>query len=63
MTPEELKARTKAFALAVIRLVSALPRTEVARVLGGQLLRAGTAWAPTTAPPVAPGRVPTSEPS
>ena len=43
MTPEELQARTKAFALAVIRLVSRLPRTEVARVIGRQLLRAGTA--------------------
>lgn len=43
MTPEELQARTKAFALAIIRLVSALPRTEVARVIGGQLLRASTA--------------------
>lgn len=43
MTPEELKARTKAFALEIIRLVSALPRTQVARVIGGQLLRAGTA--------------------
>ena len=43
MTPEELKARTKAFALEIIRLVCELPRTEVARVIGGQLLRAGTA--------------------
>jgi four helix bundle protein len=43
MTPEELQARTKAFALAVIRLVCSLPRTEIARVIGGQLLRAGTA--------------------
>jgi four helix bundle protein len=43
MTPDELKARTKAFALEIIRLVSGLPRTEVARVIGRQLLRAGTA--------------------
>lgn len=43
MTPDELKARTKAFALAIIRLVSELPRTEVARVIGEQLLRASTA--------------------
>ena len=43
MTPEELKARTKAFALEIIRLVCELPRMEVARVIGGQLLRAGTA--------------------
>ncbi len=43
MTPEELKGRTKAFALAVIHLVCRLPRTDVARAIGGQLLRAGTA--------------------
>jgi four helix bundle protein len=43
MTPDELKARTKAFSLEIIRFVSGLPRTEVARVIGRQLLRAGTA--------------------
>jgi len=43
MTPDELKRRTKRFALAIIRLVGTLPRTEAARVIGGQLLRSGTA--------------------
>jgi four helix bundle protein len=43
VTPDELKARTKAFALEIIRLVSSLPRTEIARIIGGQLVRAGTA--------------------
>lgn len=43
MTPDELKRRTKGFALAMIRLVATLPRTEAARVIGGQLLRSGTA--------------------
>lgn len=42
---EALRARTKAFALRVIRLHRALPRTEEARVLGRQLLRAGTSVA------------------
>jgi four helix bundle protein len=42
MTPEEMKARTKAFALRVVKLVEALPRTRTADVLGRQLLRAGT---------------------
>ena len=42
MTAEEMKQRTKAFALRVIRLVQALPRNEVARTVGGQLLRSGT---------------------
>jgi len=42
MTREQFKARTKAYALRIIRLVEALPRSAVARVLGNQLLRAGT---------------------
>jgi four helix bundle protein len=42
MTPDELKLRTKRFALAIIRLVGSLPRTEAARVIGGQVLRSGT---------------------
>ncbi len=42
MTPEELKQRTKTFGLRVIRAVQALPRNDVARALGNQLLRAGT---------------------
>jgi len=39
---DELKQRTKAFALRIIRLVEALPNTSTARVIGNQLLRAGT---------------------
>ncbi len=38
----ELKARTKAFALRVIKLVAALPKDDASRVIGKQLLRAGT---------------------
>jgi len=38
-----LKARTRLFALAVIRLVEDLPRGRAADVIGNQLLRAGTA--------------------
>ena len=37
-----LEVRTKAFALRIIRLFTALPPTELARVLGKQLLRSGT---------------------
>lgn len=37
-----LADRTKAFALRIVRVAMALPRTDVARVLGRQLLRAGT---------------------
>ena len=38
----ELRDRTKRLALRVIRLFTALPTTEEARVLGRQLLRSGT---------------------
>ena len=40
--PQDLKPRTKAFALRVIQMFVALPKTEVARVLGRQVLRSGT---------------------
>jgi len=39
---EDLRLRTKAFALRIIRMFTALPRSEVARVLGKQALRSGT---------------------
>jgi len=39
---EELRNRTKRFALRVIRLFRSLPRTTEAQVLGKQLLRSGT---------------------
>ncbi|RPF46627.1 four helix bundle protein [Thermodesulfitimonas autotrophica] len=38
----DLRVRTKDFALQVIRLYSALPKTTEAQVLGKQLLRSGT---------------------
>ena len=37
-----MKARTKRFALRIIKLVSALPNTSGANILGKQLLRSGT---------------------
>ncbi|SRR5712692_1885690 len=40
--PADLRDRTKAFALRVIKLFGALPRQTVAQVLGKQLLRSGT---------------------
>ncbi|HZR32595.1 MAG TPA: four helix bundle protein [Terriglobales bacterium] len=43
--PEELRNRTKAFALRVIRLFRALPRSGEAQVLGKQILRSGTSVA------------------
>jgi len=44
-SPEELRQRSKEFALRVIKLFRALPKTEEARVLGRQILRSGTAVA------------------
>ena len=42
MTEPELKNRTKQFALRVLKLVEALPKTTAGRVLGRQLARSGT---------------------
>jgi four helix bundle protein len=42
MTPDELKARTKRFALRIVRLVSSLPRGLAADIIGRQLLRSAT---------------------
>src|SRR5216117_627594 len=42
MTELELKQRTKQFALRVIKLVGALPKTTEGRAIGGQLIRSGT---------------------
>ena len=42
MTQDEMKRRTKAFALRVIRLVENLPETRTSQILGRQLLRSGT---------------------
>ena len=38
----DLRVRTKALALRVIRMFCALPKTAVAQVLGKQVLRSGT---------------------
>ena len=43
--PEDLRERTKQFAIRVIRLFRALPRSSDAQVLGKQLLRSGTSVA------------------
>ena len=43
MTENELKQRTKRFALRVMKLVGALPDDSVGRPIGNQLIRSGTA--------------------
>jgi four helix bundle protein len=42
---EEMKKRTKAFAVRIIKFYKQLPRTDEARVLGRQVLRSGTSVA------------------
>jgi four helix bundle protein len=43
--PEEMRGRTKAFALRIIRLFRSLPNRTDTQVLGKQLLRCGTSVA------------------
>lgn len=42
MSSDELRKRTKAFALSVIKLADALPNTTVGRIIKNQLVRCGT---------------------
>ena len=42
MKEADLLARTKTFALRIIKLVDALPNTLAGRTIGGQLIRSGT---------------------
>jgi four helix bundle protein len=45
MTEKELRERTKRFALRVIKLVDALPKTTAGIIIGNQLIRCGTSSA------------------
>lgn len=42
---EELKKRTKQFALRIIKMYRSLPKTEEAKIIGRQVLRSGTSVA------------------
>lgn len=42
MNSEILKQRTKKYALRIIKLVAALPKTSAGRAVSGQLIRSGT---------------------
>src|SRR6266576_5476230 len=42
---EELKSRSKQFAIRIVKLFRSLPRTEEARIIGRQMLRSGTSVA------------------
>lgn len=45
MTQDELKTRTKLFALRIIKLVKALPRSVEGRAIGNQIIRSGASVA------------------
>ncbi len=45
MTKEELKKRTKQFALEIIKLVEELPSTKARHTVGNQIIRSGTSVA------------------
>jgi four helix bundle protein len=45
MQPEQLKARTKQFAIRIVRVFKSLPKNDEARIIGKQLLRSGTSVA------------------
>lgn len=45
MKPDELKDRTKQFALRILKLVAALPKTIEGRAIATQLVRSGTSVA------------------
>ena len=44
-TPQELRERTKTFALRVLKLFQALPRTDAAQIVGRQMFRSATSVA------------------
>ncbi len=44
MPKEDLKERTKRFAMEIIKIVEGLPKNRIADVLGKQLLRSGTSF-------------------
>ena len=45
MTKEELKIRTKRFALMIIKLIDDLPGTKAGHTIGNQIIRSGTSVA------------------
>jgi four helix bundle protein len=45
MNPEEMRARMKQFALRILKLADALPRTVSGRTLAGQIARSGCSTA------------------
>ena len=50
MTPDELRVRTKTFAINIIRLCKDLPKDSTSQEIAGQLADAGTAVGSNKAP-------------
>jgi four helix bundle protein len=42
MNSDDLKKRTKQYALRIIKLIEVLPKTQAGRTIGNQLIRSGT---------------------
>jgi four helix bundle protein len=42
MTPEQMKRRTKAFAVAIVKFAASLPRDPVTELIARQLVKSGT---------------------
>ncbi len=45
MTPEEMKRRTRAFAVRCVKLVTSFPKNAAGDIIGRQLMKAGTSVA------------------
>ena len=45
MNPDIMKKKTKVFALKILKLVEALPKTSTARIINNQIVRCGTSVA------------------
>lgn len=43
--PEQVRARTKEFAIRIVKLFKSLPKTDEARIIGKQAMRSGTSVA------------------
>jgi len=55
---QDLRERTKQFALRIIRMYASLPKTTAAQVIGKQVLRSGTSIVRTIEKHFVPGRMP-----
>lgn len=51
----DLKGRTKAFAIGIVRLYSALPKTKEAQIVGNNCFGAGRPWERIIVKPFVPG--------